>query len=221
MAMKLYSDSDIQDIADAIRSKNGSSDTYKVSQMATAISNIPSGGSMPAWATAMDANDTITQGGSVFHSYPSTYTGSVYAMTLYYNSRSQYRAWYPNSNITSNDIGDSILNHLSYQYSSSYAGVFYLTSLGDQTTAPTVFSQPNVLWKYKTVTTESNGSGSTGKPVVTDKDGKIIAVYSSWSTLVTDLNNHNIDASNGICVFCAGNNPSATSGSYYRIKLTL
>ena len=43
MTMKLYSDSDIQDIADAIRSKNGSSDTYKVSEMAQAISNIQIG----------------------------------------------------------------------------------------------------------------------------------------------------------------------------------
>ena len=34
----------IQDIADAIRSKNGSSDTYMISEMADAIENIPSGG---------------------------------------------------------------------------------------------------------------------------------------------------------------------------------
>lgn len=38
MALKLYSDTDIQDIADAIRSVNGSSDTYKVSEMAAVIS---------------------------------------------------------------------------------------------------------------------------------------------------------------------------------------
>ena len=37
MAMKLYSDSNIQDIADAIRSVNGSSDTYKVREMAAEI----------------------------------------------------------------------------------------------------------------------------------------------------------------------------------------
>ena len=43
MAMKLYSDSDISDIADAIRSKNGTSNTYKVSQMASAIQAIPTG----------------------------------------------------------------------------------------------------------------------------------------------------------------------------------
>ena len=44
MANKLYEESDIQDIADAIRSKTGSSATYTVSQMAQAIENIPSGG---------------------------------------------------------------------------------------------------------------------------------------------------------------------------------
>ena len=41
---KLYEESSIQAIANAIRSKNGSSDTYTVSQMATAILNIPSSG---------------------------------------------------------------------------------------------------------------------------------------------------------------------------------
>ena len=41
---KLYQESSIQAIANAIRSKNGSSDTYTVSQMSSAIDNIPSGG---------------------------------------------------------------------------------------------------------------------------------------------------------------------------------
>lgn len=44
MALKLYNETDIEAIADAIRGKNGSSDTYKVSQMAQAIDDIPSGG---------------------------------------------------------------------------------------------------------------------------------------------------------------------------------
>ena len=48
MAMKLYNDTDIQDIADAIRAKNGLSATYKVSEMAAAISAIPTGGSIKA-----------------------------------------------------------------------------------------------------------------------------------------------------------------------------
>lgn len=43
MALKLYNDTDIQNIANAIRSKNESSDTYLVSEMAQAISQIPKG----------------------------------------------------------------------------------------------------------------------------------------------------------------------------------
>ncbi len=41
---KLYEESSIQAIANAIRAKNGTSDTYKVSEMANAISSLPSGG---------------------------------------------------------------------------------------------------------------------------------------------------------------------------------
>ena len=45
MANKLFNTSDISAIASAIRAKNGSSDTYKVSEMASAIADIPSGSS--------------------------------------------------------------------------------------------------------------------------------------------------------------------------------
>ncbi len=44
MANKLYEENDIAAIATAIRSKNGKSDTYKVSQMAAAIDDISGGG---------------------------------------------------------------------------------------------------------------------------------------------------------------------------------
>lgn len=225
--MKLYSDSDIQDIADAIRSKNGSSDTYKVSQMATAISNIPSGGTVPVWATNINDCDTIIghYSGSLYDArgYKSNYSGSMYAVSLYTDSRSNYKKWYPSANISDSDIGDSVLDHLSSQTSSSYSAMFYMTSLasgGTTTPAPTTFTM-DVVYKYKSVTTASNGTGAIGKPIVVDKDGKIIAVYSSWSSVVTALNNHTIDMSNGICVLCAGNSTSATSGSYYRIQFVL
>lgn len=68
MAMKLYSDNDISDIADAIRSKNGSSDTYKVSQMADAILAIPTGGggiSIDDLAKNAQPSGAITLGSSV------------------------------------------------------------------------------------------------------------------------------------------------------------
>lgn len=45
MSKKLYEENDIQLVANAIREKNGSTATYKVSEMAQAIKDIPSGGS--------------------------------------------------------------------------------------------------------------------------------------------------------------------------------
>lgn len=44
MAKKLYEESSVQAIADAIRAKNGSTDTYKIAEMPTAISAIQTGG---------------------------------------------------------------------------------------------------------------------------------------------------------------------------------
>lgn len=44
MSKKLYTESDIEDIADAIREKNGSNDTYKVAEMSAAIRSLPTGG---------------------------------------------------------------------------------------------------------------------------------------------------------------------------------
>ena len=41
MANKLYEETDIQAIANAIRTKNGSSDTYTLSQMSTAVNALP------------------------------------------------------------------------------------------------------------------------------------------------------------------------------------
>ena len=44
MANKLYNDTSIKAIADAIRAKNGKTDTYTVGEMAGAINDIPAGG---------------------------------------------------------------------------------------------------------------------------------------------------------------------------------
>ena len=53
MSKKLYEESDVQAIANAIREKNGLTDTYTISQMAAAISAIEAGGGgLPSgWAT--------------------------------------------------------------------------------------------------------------------------------------------------------------------------
>lgn len=48
MANKLYNDTSVKAIADAIRAKNGKTDTYTVAEMAGAINDIPAGGSAPS-----------------------------------------------------------------------------------------------------------------------------------------------------------------------------
>ena len=89
MAMKLYPESAVQDIADAIREKSGSSDTYKVSEMANAIENIPSGGGITSdeWATGTISGDinvgtsdvrVRTFQGAPITSVTGTGTGTVY-----------------------------------------------------------------------------------------------------------------------------------------------
>ena len=48
MANKLYNDTSIKAIANAIRAKNGKTDTYTVAEMAEAINDIPAGGGAPS-----------------------------------------------------------------------------------------------------------------------------------------------------------------------------
>lgn len=59
MAKVAVTESHLEDIADAIRAKTGLSNTYKPSEMATAISAIPSGGGIiPTGTLNITANDT-------------------------------------------------------------------------------------------------------------------------------------------------------------------
>ena len=58
MSKKLYEESHIQAIADSIRGKNGSSDTYKVSEMADAIDNIQTGRTPVIESKSISSNGT-------------------------------------------------------------------------------------------------------------------------------------------------------------------
>ena len=63
MANKLYNDTSVKAIADAIRAKNGKTDTYTVAEMAGAINDIPAGGSAPSLqskSVTYTANGTAT-----------------------------------------------------------------------------------------------------------------------------------------------------------------
>jgi hypothetical protein len=60
MARVLINESNLENIADAIRGKNGSSDTYLPSQMASAISNISAGLDIKKLTATVSADKTST-----------------------------------------------------------------------------------------------------------------------------------------------------------------
>lgn len=75
MAKKLYEESNIQAIADAIRGKNGTTNTYKVSEMAGAIGAIEAGGEDPRVKGIIErtiteiSDDSITELGNCAFAY--------------------------------------------------------------------------------------------------------------------------------------------------------
>ena len=62
MAQKLYEESNIQAIADAIRGKNGLTNTYKTSEMAAAITAIEGGGAIEALDITSNGTYTAPEG---------------------------------------------------------------------------------------------------------------------------------------------------------------
>lgn len=105
MALLLYDDANIQDIADAIRAKTGSLSTYTVGQMAQAIMNIPSGGggvSTPLWSTAeivageyvSNTNGTFISDGSGARSPMVAVTENAITVFTASDWNNIYNAWY-------------------------------------------------------------------------------------------------------------------------------
>lgn len=60
MAKKLYEETDIQAIASAIRGKNGTTETYKTSEMADAITNLPTSGGSEAIIVPLTVTENRT-----------------------------------------------------------------------------------------------------------------------------------------------------------------
>ena len=62
MTQKLYEESNIQAIADAIRTKNGLTNTYKTSEMAAAITAIQTGGAVESLNITSNGTYTAPEG---------------------------------------------------------------------------------------------------------------------------------------------------------------
>jgi propanediol dehydratase small subunit len=63
MSNKLYDENSVQDIADAIRSKNGlSSATYKISEMAQAVLDLPAGNTKLGLVTKEQRDLSVARG---------------------------------------------------------------------------------------------------------------------------------------------------------------
>lgn len=59
MANKLYEENDVRGIAEAIRTKNGTTNSYKVSQMKQAVLDIPTGGVTPSGTIDIVSNGLV------------------------------------------------------------------------------------------------------------------------------------------------------------------
>lgn len=89
MANKLYEENDIRAIANAIRAKSGTDETYKPSEMAEAIEAIPTGGSLKALLDATKSTRNLFykyNGNSVEGLYQFADTSNVKDMVMMFNS---------------------------------------------------------------------------------------------------------------------------------------
>lgn len=115
MANVLVESNSLQDIADAIRTKNGTQNTYKPSQMADAIENLPSGGGTGTKQISITENGTTTEDVSAYASAEITVnvpssgisiddlaqTGLTGAVTIPTATSLKQQAFYGQSGITS------------------------------------------------------------------------------------------------------------------------
>ena len=83
MSKVVITESYLEDIADAIREKNGTQSTYTPAQMATAISNISGGGGSTSWESLVDQSVNIASAN------PNYFTVSNY--TYPFQSGQEYR----------------------------------------------------------------------------------------------------------------------------------
>ena len=204
MANVIVNDTNLTNIANAIRAKNGTQTTYLPSEMATAISNIPSGGTavVPDGfynSVTLIKGVTATNGTTTVYGYSS---GAQSVQTFHTTQPRNATMYYASSSLTSSDIGENIFSGnrlVSYTVPSTDP------SLGNyHTGGPFLYYSDSVLsmyfyFRYNTVSYTENDSSLTNTKVVTiNYEGTITGVFDTWANLITALNNKTIDSSKGI-----------------------
>lgn len=214
MANVIVNDTNLTNIANAIRSKNGTQTTYLPSEMATAIANIPSGGGSSVVYDGFYNGSTLIRGilNDVITSDPclNIYGYKSGTQSLSTNNTTigrgivKYRA---SDSLTSSDVGQSIFSDnrlVSFTPPSSdplmgnyYTGGPFLFQYGTEAS----LYRSYFFFRYNTVSYTENVSALTNTKVVTiDCEGTITGVFNTWTDLVTALSNKTIDATKGISI---------------------
>ena len=229
MANVIIDDTNLTNIANAIRGKNGTQNTYLPSEMATAITNIPSGGGgkypwaeniLDGWDVKYLETSVSSNTRNVSAIAGGTNYDDVVVFPYISNSYSGIKYYYFDA--TTNDVGDSILSHASY-YESTGSGD-YIASLGGVVAqaspwepAPSInksklssnyvkdFSSVSLnTYVYNSFKSDIQNDGGTlnEKLIFYNMNGIILAVYNSFSDAITALNSQTppFDYSNGIAI---------------------
>ena len=172
MANKLYNDTSVKAIADAIRAKNGTTNTYTVGEMATAITNLPTSQSVNNVITNYSIDNQAIKDFDDNVTYTSDYSTSQ--MGTYDHPTSYTKLGQPTGAIPNNIVaGDMILSDINM-------GTSWAHNVADNETIYNV--SPNGVCQYKIIS-----SGEVVAAGQLNPTGKVRTLYGTTLKNCRDL----------------------------------